>query len=208
MRKFLAILLTALLLCSGGAAADVAQIGDNNFVVGVRSKDFVHFAAPEGRGRQQMENWCWAACIQMVLNFHGVYVKQEDVVKRVFGTTVDRPANGNEILAALSGWAPDYRERRSAIYADPIHVDARTVVTDLQRDWPLIVGLSNPAGQPGGHAYVLTGAYYYLDPYQNPVIYRVILRDPYPSQPSRVEMPMPAFLPRLKFATRVYVERL
>ncbi len=155
-----------------------------------------------------MQNWCWAACIQMVLNYHGLYVTQEQIVTRVYGAAVDRPATPAEIIAALSGWAPDTRGRWSEIIADPYNIEPETVIDDLTRRWPLIVGLAGPNPQIPGHAYVLTAAYYYLDEYGDPQIYRVVLRDPYPTSPSRIEMPIDEFVERLEFATRVYVKRL
>lgn len=144
----------------------------------------------------------------MVLNYHGLYVDQNDIVRRVFGVTVDRPASGNQIVSALRGWAPDIRGRNSAIYADPYNVDTATVINDLEYRWPLIVGLSGRRGAASGHAYVLTAAYYRVTAAGEPEIYRVILRDPYPNMVSKIEMPMSEFASRLEFATRVYVERL
>lgn len=205
--KMILALLLALIL-GAPAGAEMAQLGPNSYVVGVPTEEFVHFAAPTGDGRQQMQNWCWAACIQMVLNYHGLYIHQEEIVRRIFGAVVDRPASGGQIIQALSGWAPDTRGRHSAIYADPYNIDPATVINDLDHRWPLIVGLSGGAPGVQGHAYVLTGAYFYLDEYNQPVIHRVILRDPYPTMPSRVEVPIEEFGARLQFATRVYVERL
>lgn len=203
------LLLAVLFVLPVSASADTVPVGDTGyFVAGVPSEQFVHFAAPESAGKQRMQNWCWAACIQMVLNYHGLYVDQQDIVGRVFGQAVDRPANGEQILAALSGWAPDSRGRRSAIYADPYHVDAATIVNDLDKRWPLIVGLAGPRGMATGHAYVLTAVYFSKDNFGNPTIHRVVLRDPYPGYPSRQEMDINDFLQRLQFATRVYVERL
>jgi Papain-like cysteine protease AvrRpt2 len=45
---------------------------------------------------QRAEEWCWAACIQMVLNRLGVNVQQCDVANRVFNQTVccDTPEAG------------------------------------------------------------------------------------------------------------------
>jgi papain like cysteine protease AvrRpt2 len=37
---------------------------------------------------QRAEEWCWAACIQMVLNRLGVNVQQCDIVNKVFDQTV------------------------------------------------------------------------------------------------------------------------
>ena len=137
-----------LLVFTGAGAADTVPLGDTGyFIAGIRTEEFVQFAAPESSGRQRMANWCWAACIQMVLNYHGLYVDQQDIVERVFGSAVDRPANGQQIMGALSGWAPDTRGRRSSIYADAYHLDAETVINDLDKKWPLIVGLSGARGQ-------------------------------------------------------------
>lgn len=198
-----------LLVFTGTGAADTVPLGDTGyFIAGIRTEEFVQFAAPESSGRQRMANWCWAACIQMVLNYHGLYVDQQDIVERVFGSAVDRPANGQQIMGALSGWAPDTRGRRSSIYADAYHLDAETVINDLDKKWPLIVGLSGARGQATGHAYVMTAAYFSRDAYGQPTIHRVVLRDPYPGYQSRIELDSQEFGQRLQFATRVYVKRL
>lgn len=204
-----AFLLGTVLLCSGPALADTVPVGDTGyFVAGVPSEEFVHFAAPEGSGRQRMENWCWAACIQMVLNYHGLHVDQSEIVSRVFGGAVDRPANGEQIMNALTGWAPDSRGRKSEIFADAYNLDPGTVINDLDQKWPLIVGLSGARGQATGHAYVMTAAYFSQGPNGLPIIHRVVLRDPFPGYPSRIEVDASEFSQRLQFATRVYVKRL
>lgn len=155
-----------------------------------------------------MQNWCWAACIQMVLNYHGLYVDQGQIVDRIFGVRVDRPATGEQILAALTGWAPDSRGRRSAIYANAQDLSPASVVDDLDKKWPLIVGLAGPRGAASGHAYVMTAAYFSRDQWGQPIIHRVVLRDPMPGFPSRIELDADEFGQRLQFATRVYVQRL
>ena len=198
-----------LLLASAPSSADTMPVGNTGYyVAGVPTEEFVHFAAPEGAGRQKMENWCWAACIQMVLNYHGLYVDQKDVVSRVFGGAVDRPANGQQIMQALTGWAPDSRGRRSKIYADDYNLDPTTVINDLDRKWPLIVGLAGARGAATGHAYVMTAVYFSKGPNGVPIIHRVVLRDPFPGYPSRIELDAGEFGQRLQFATRVYVERM
>ncbi|MFA5505063.1 MAG: papain-like cysteine protease family protein [Vulcanimicrobiota bacterium] len=203
------VVLALLFLVPGTAVAETVPLGDTGyFVAGVKSDEFVHFAAPESAGRQRMQNWCWAACIQMVLNYHGLYVDQKDIVSRIYGAAVDRPASGDQIMAALTGWAPDTRGRRSQIYADNYHLDPATVINDLDKRWPLIVGLRGARGAATGHAYVMTAAYFSTDPYGNPTIHRVVLRDPYPGYESRIELDANEFNQRLQFATRVYVERL
>lgn len=205
LRKFL-VGLSLVASLSSLAAADRYQIGPNAYAAGVPGDQFVHFAAPEGAGRQRMNNWCWAACVQMVLNYHGLYVSQEQVVQRVFGQMVDQPAAPQQILAALQGWAPDARGRFSQIEADNRNLDPASVLQDLEYRWPLIVGLTGPGNT--GHAYVMTAACYQLDQQGYPQIYSVVLRDPYPTRQSRIEMPINEFLARCTFATRVHVRRL
>lgn len=208
MKKRLAAWWMACLLLLVGSSpvlAERAQIGPGHFVAGVPTDQFIHFAAPEGGGRQRMHNWCWAACIQMVLNYHGVYVKQEEIVQRIFGALVDAPANPQQILGALQGWAPDARGGYSEILADSRNLDPLSVIQDLEYRWPLIVGLSGPGNT--GHAYVLTAVQFQVDQMNQPYIYRYVLRDPYPTKQSRVEMSAQEFMARCTFATRVHVRR-
>lgn len=221
----LAWLISLLLVLAPVLRADVWQIGPNSFVAGVPTDEFVYFAAPEVVGRQRQENWCWAACVQMVLNFHGLYVSQEQVVQRVYGQQVNRPANNAQILTALSGWAPDNRRRFSAITASP-YVWDEAVIDDLAYKWPLIVGLENKDGA-SGHAYVLTAVQFHNETYirgyqrywrgrwysvpvygQRPVLDYVFLRDPWPENASRQTLPYSEFKSNLMFCNRVHVIRL
>ena len=187
-------------------AQSITQLAPNYFVAGIPTAEFEYFAAPNIGGRQRQANWCWAATVQMVLNYHGLYVTQEQIVGKIFGTLVDQPGQPHQILAALSGWAPDLRGRFSAISASPFVFKGSEIVQDLAYKWPLIVGLRR---SPIGHAYVLTAVYYQVDPYtQEPVFDKVVLRDPWPRSPSRQEMSWPEFADKLMFVARVRVHRL
>jgi len=186
--------------------SEIQPIGPGLFAAGVNSSEFEFFSAPEQEGRQRMQNWCWAACVQMVLNFHGLYVRQEEVVDRIFGRRVDMPGQPSQILAALSGWAPDRSGRFSSIHASPYVLRGSDIVRDLAFKWPIIVGLRQPGAI--GHAYVLTAVTYAVHPYTNEPIFRsAVLRDPWPDNPSRVEMPWQEFQARTMFMARVYVQR-
>jgi len=186
---------------------EVTQLQQNLFVAGIPSDQFEYFSSPNQNGRQRQANWCWAASVQMVLNYHGLYVQQERVVQRIYGGLVDRPANANQILHALSGWAPDQRGRYSSIHANPYTISGSQIVRDLANRWPLIVGLRNPNGGTG-HAVVLTAVYYSVGQSNEPVFRSVIIRDPWPGSPSRQELSWNEFQSRLMFMTHVYVNRL
>lgn len=170
------------------------------YAVGIPTDVFEATARPQDLGRQEQSNWCWAACIQMVLGFHGVPVQQAALAAGTFGMPVDRPARPVEILANLNGVAQDAAGRLRAVHADPLNLDVPTVLNDLANRRPLIVGLT-------GHAYVMTGALFHLDGLGRPVLDRVVLRDPWPTNPSRKELTAGEFQQRLQFATRVLVDR-
>ena len=204
MKKFrnLSILIASAMLlipCIGNG--DIEQIGPNLFAAGVPSSEFQYFAA-----RQRHSNWCWAAAIQMVLNYHGLFVNQSAVVERIYGAEVDAPAAPDQILTALSGWAPDARGRFSEIDASPYTFSGSQIVQDLGYRWPIIVGLRTANG--GGHAVVLTAVYYSVDPWNNPIFHSVVIRDPWPDSPSRQELSWSEFQQRLLFMAHVRVRRL
>jgi len=220
----LAGVISLLLVLSPALRAHVWQTGPNSFVAGIPTDRFVYIVAPEMQGRQRQENWCWAACVQMVLNFHGLPVSQEEVVERIFGRHVNQPANNSQILIALSGWAPDFRGRPALITATT-YVWDEAVIDDLAHEWPLIVGIENKDGS--GHAYVLTAIEFhnerYVRGYQRsfwrgvwenvpvyavrPVIDNLILRDPWPRSESKTTMPWAEFNSAVMFTDRVRVAR-
>jgi hypothetical protein len=138
------------------------QLAPNYFEVGIPDFEFQRSAAPHTAGKQRRQYWCWAACIQMILNYHGLYVTQEQLVQYVFGAQVDLLGTNEAILRALSGWAPDVRRRTSTVFASTQQIGPQSIVNDLDKRRPLLVALKDPAYPAIGHAYVLTAAYYKL----------------------------------------------
>lgn len=175
------------------------------FTVGIPTDRFERQSGPQSVGLQRMQNWCWAACIQMVLNFHGVMVRQEDLVQQRFGALIDRPACPREILSSLTGNGPDVWGGRSVVFPETGHLDQEAILQELEAQNPLIVGLQQPHG--GGHAYVLTAGSYQFDGSGRRRLHSVVLRNPYPGTRSREEMSMQEFSQRCTFATRVHVVR-
>lgn len=213
MKKVLilfSILVSSFSIASGQSCM---QYGQNYFGCGIPSTEFEFLRARSvNQGAQIQSNWCWAACIQMVLNYHGLYVSQLDAVKKIYGSPyVNRPANERQILHALNGWAPDSRGRVSGINAYGGYTSVQEIINGLSRKWPLIVGLSNPSGGIG-HAYVLTGIYYsnQYDYYGNIIGVlpdKVVLRDPWPQNPSKQEMSWVEFQQRAIMGIKVWVTR-
>lgn len=211
--KFLMIFFITLLKLQTTEGQSCTQLGPNYFTCGVPAGEFEFMRATSvNYGSQVQSNWCWAACIQMVLNYHGLYVSQADVVNRIYGSPyVNEPANESQVLAALSGWALDVRGRVSGINAYGGSTRVQEIVNGLSGKWPLIVGLSNPNGGVG-HAYVLTAIYFsnQYDYYGNISGYipdKVVLRDPWPTSQSRQEISWSDFTSRCNMAVKVWVTR-
>lgn len=182
----------------------VEQLGSNLYVAGVPSEAFEYFAAPRQNGRQRQQNWCWAACAQMVLNYHGLYVRQEQIVERIYGQLVDRPADVGQIRYALSGYADNTQGGRSEIFCEEGAESTTEIAENLAYRWPLIVGLTQPDGS--GHAYVLTAIYFSFDSQGEVIPHKVVLRDPWPHNKSRQEMRWADFERRLTMLFKVWVQ--
>jgi hypothetical protein len=98
IRIIFVILFKCIVALSNGQA-NVQQIGPNYFVAGVNTEQFNYVAA---NSRQRANNWCWAACIQMVLNYHGLYITQEDIVRQCYGGLYDAPGGYEQFSVGLN----------------------------------------------------------------------------------------------------------
>ncbi|WGF93341.1 hypothetical protein [Aequorivita marisscotiae] len=79
---------------------------------------------------------------------------------------------------------------------------AHSIINDLAYKYPLIVGLNIP-NQNIGHAYVLTAVFFQYDNYNRKIPYKVVLRDPWPSNPSRLELDWSDFIGRINCLTHI-----
>jgi hypothetical protein len=204
------VILVSILGVPGGAGLakaqqpSIQQIGPGIWAAGIPSNEFEFFAAPQTEGHQRQSNWCWAAAVQMVLNYRGVPVTQEQVVQRIFGGNVPNlPGQPNQILTALSGWAFTANGQPVMLSSSPFAFDGSEIVRDLAERWPIVVGVRTSPSS--GHAYVLTAVTYGVDSWNRPIFRSVILRDPWPNNPSRVEVPWDAFRQNWMFMARMRI---
>lgn len=175
----------------------------NLYVAGIPGNKLRYYAAPSVRGRQIQSNWCWAASIQMVLNYYGVYADQRAIVQKIYGRQTNRPANGNQIINALSGWGFNIANRYSYIRAGYSN-NLQNLLDDLKRERPIIVGMRNP-NQNIGHAVVMTGYYFKFDQNRRRRVTHIIVRDPWPNNKSRQVWEWNDFSSRFMFAVRIGV---
>ena len=153
--------------CGGGSS-------DQIFSVGIPTDRMVEVAA-----EQQGQNWCWAACVQMVLSTKGIKVDQADVVQRTYGAMVDAPGGADAILSRLSGWFQT-RSGRTLLAASivPGPMQEGLLYSYLKSQSPLILGVSNP-GASIGHAVVVTAAVFKISD-AGLELKEVVVRDPWP----------------------------
>jgi hypothetical protein len=157
-------------------------LGGDQYQSGIPTDRLQFTAAPDTWGRQRSSNWCWAADLQTILDFHGLPVTQEQVVQRAYGSLLDRPASPEEIAAAVDGWTMQASDGQAAVVqAASVPFDVGAIVREMHSDRPSIIGLVTPGGS--GHAYVLTSITYRSDGnLVQPV--SVTLRDPWPDNPN------------------------
>ena len=149
--------------------------------VGIPSAKMNYFAAG-----QEQSQWCWAASIQMVLNYYGVDISQEQIVARTYGIDpLGRLPNWTgsfEVITAnLNNWSIDNRGRPYTVMAS-LRIGAPTpaiLIQELSQQNPIIVGYRS--GPNSGHAVVVTGARFVPSP-QGPIILSLVVRDPWPSR--------------------------
>lgn len=200
MRTIITIILTLCFTVSEAQTfrgGEIFRIKDSDvYWAAVKTSYFREFVV-----RQEEDCWCWAACVQMVLNYQGVNVDQEDVVRRAKGMRINEGGTAYDIQMAADGW--NTGSHVIAARADnPFYVTAQTFITDRIDKYPLIIGLDMP-GQSMGHAYVLTGISFRKsgNTYQ-PV--EVILRNPWSSSPSREKLSWSEFRRRVHTIVHVY----
>ncbi len=95
---------------------------------------------------QEKSNWCWAACIQMALEYDGVYISQSEIVYRTFGANFngELPNLGGSvqnISSNLNGWEIDIANRQievaSVFFSHP--PSASEVVYFLEQKKPIYI---------------------------------------------------------------------
>lgn len=187
------------------AEPSYVKLGDNYYAAGIATEEFDFFAAPNEDGTQRQSNWCWAACAQMVLNYYDIMVTQEELVKKVYGNLIDKPANFNQICSAISGWSLNSEHGQYSLACDNNIQSADDITLPLLLKAPLIVGLKGaPNSTEIGHAYVLTGIYYSVDGSNRTIPDKLVLRDPWPTNPSLIEMNWKDFESRVFAVTKIW----
>lgn len=198
-------LVLAVFMAHSSGAQKLGALKDKYVYVGIEQREFAEVAS---FGRQRNMNWCWAACIQMILNYNAIPVSQEQVVKRTLGKLVDVPADPKMMFKALNGWDVDVYGNLVRVSSNAYSTSAKEITAFLETNKPLIVGLQEDGGEIG-HAYVLLGMFYAAEPDGRGAIayepHSVLLIDPWPSSDITRELSWAEFVDRLFISYKVWV---
>lgn len=168
--------------------------------VGIPSAS-MNFAASQQRNSQ----WCWAASIQMVLNYYQINIVQEQIVARTFGTDpygqLPNWAGSLEVITEnLNNWDIDNNGRAYTVTASlGVGVPApNDLLQELYDGHPIIVAYH---GASSKHAVVITGAGF-IATQNGPSVQTIIVRDPFPTPQTiasqgRIEYPAFQFMQRV-----------
>jgi len=156
-----------------------AQNQDPVYTVGIRTDLFNYFASP-----QHNSNWCWAASLQMIFNYYGISITQEQIVARSYGVdpTGELPnwtGSWQMITANLNNWSVDNMGRQYIVRAvfNQGAPNPTYLIQQLAESRPVLIGYQSGPGS--GHAVVIT-ACTYTQTYYGPVIQSIVVRDPWP----------------------------
>lgn len=154
--------------------------GQQAIYVGIPSQNFNYFASS-----QRNSNWCWAASLQMIFNYYGVSITQEQIVARsygvdAFGTLPNWAGSFQVITSNLNNWNVDNNGRTYSVQASlnwgapaPLYL-----IQELQAQHPILIGYKSSSYS--GHAVIIT-ACSYLPTMYGPIIQSIVVRDPWPS---------------------------
>ena len=134
-------------------------------------------------GGQHMNQWCWAACIEMIFRYYGFVVPQERIVKETWGQIYNQPSDPNTILMNLNRAWTDQKGKSFQVMGDVYSANVMTAAQDLSNHMPLIIGTM-------GHAMVLTSMVYYCAGWNGYAwaqcgINAAVVRDPWPGKNRR-----------------------
>ena len=127
---------------------------------------------------QEMSEWCWAACIQMVFAYWGHPITQQQIVKQTWGAITNMPAQPEQIVQDLNRDWVDSRGDEFTAEGDCFTANGVTAAQDLAGDMPLIIGSM-------GHAMVLTAVSYYRALDGSGQVTGALVRDPWPGNGGR-----------------------
>jgi|GEM_PF-6924310 len=134
---------------------------------------------------RQNTEWCWAANVQLIMNYYGAKVSQEDIIKRSFDVRDPYTSlpKWNEKLKAitsrLNGWHINYNNSKYLLHVNLVKgsPSPELLLKELKNDNPVILvdSISADSSRP-----IVCTAVGFLPGYYGPVIKELMVRDVMP----------------------------
>ena len=171
----------AFVMIIGIVVTSSAAFAQQTFTVGIPTNQMNYFAAG-----QEKSQWCWAASIEMVLNYYGVDIAQKQIVARTygrdpFGQLPNWTGSIQTIHRNLNNWGIDNFGYPYTVMAQMGNgaPSPTVLINELSNGRPVIIGYRT--GPNSGHAVVVT-AVSYVPTASGPYIQTITVRDPWPSR--------------------------
>jgi len=144
------------------------------------------FSVSENFNFQETPVWCWAASIEMCLDYYGFDVSQPEIVARTFGGAIPAAGNWIQITQNLNYVGQDAKGKNVLVSASVYwgSPSSEVIVNHLKNNNPIIMAFHNPSTFIG-HAVVITGVEYSVIN-GRVKIHNVTVRDPFPYSPAHV----------------------
>lgn len=112
------------------------------------------------QAEQETEQWCWAACAQMILKYHGrPDVSQAELARYFRGSEENQTADLAAIMRSMCPELENYFQNNLfTLNAVPKFFTSDRMIEDLSQGEPCVVGLNDEQGN--GHACVVFEAAY------------------------------------------------
>ncbi|MBN2683209.1 MAG: C39 family peptidase [Bacteroidales bacterium] len=132
---------------------------------------------------QNNSYWCWAATIEMVLNYYGLFVPQDSIVKEVYGfdENDDLPDYG-ATLDIINKELNSFNVDTNGVYYSISSKmgngapNPSVLIRELSKKKPVIIGYETGEG---GHTVIITEVVY-IKTERGPKILSITVRDPMP----------------------------
>jgi hypothetical protein len=147
------------------------------FYAGIPNSRMNYFASV-----QEKPQWCWAASIQMLMNYYNVDIDQQQIVKRTYGRSngelPDWAASISTIHKNLNYSGIDKRGRQYMVRAEVGFgaPEPALLISELSQKRPMVIGYK---ANFGGHVVLITAVSYY-ESNKGPIIRSIVVRDPLP----------------------------
>lgn len=134
------------------------RLNNGNTLLQLNPKIVNERMQPYGRGKQRNTHWCWAACLQMTLNFYGINETQESIVEKAYGAVENLSGSQStmdESLAKIRLISPN--KTVMSYQTQDVALTSEAIIATIRSGKPLVLALQESPTQSIGHAYLVVG---------------------------------------------------